>query len=362
VKVALLCPYSLSIPGGVQGQVLGLARALRRAGHEARVLAPCDGPPPAPYVVSVGPSTKVESNGSISPIAPGKDAARRALEALRGFAPDVLHLHEPLVPGPTTSALLGTTIPSVGTFHMAAARRDTFYRWFSKPAIGVAKRITIRTAVSDDARRTAQENLGGSYWVLPNGVDLEPLAGAHPSPAPRPAVLFVGRHEPRKGLGVLLDAWRDLGRDAALWVASDGPETEALRARDVPAVEWLGRLTDGEKASRLRGATIFCAPALHGESFGVVLLEAMAASAAVLASDIPGFRNVARPDLEALLTPPGDAGALRDGLRLLLDDPARRAELVDAGLRRAGDFSMTRLAQRFLPVYEAAIACAPPTR
>jgi phosphatidylinositol alpha-mannosyltransferase len=361
VKVALLCPYSLSIPGGVQGQALGLARALRRAGHEARVLAPCDGPPPEPFVVSVGPSTKVESNGSISPIAPGKDAARRALEALRGFAPDVLHLHEPLVPGPTTTALLGTSIPSVGTFHMAAARRDTFYRWFSKPAIGVAKRITIRTAVSDDARRTAQENLGGSYWVLPNGVDVESYATAAPHPAPRPAVLFVGRHEPRKGLGVLLDAWEGLDRDAVLWVASDGPETAALRARDVAGVEWIGRVTDPAKASRLRGATVFCAPALHGESFGVVLLEAMAASTAVVASDIPGFRNVARPGIEALLAPPGDADALRDTLRTVLDDPARRSELVAQGTRRAAEFSMTRLAERFVPVYEAAVACAPPS-
>jgi phosphatidylinositol alpha-mannosyltransferase len=355
----MICPYSLSIPGGVQGQALGLARALRELGHEARVLAPCDGPPPAPFVMSVGPSTKVESNGSISPIAPGKDAARRTLEALRAFAPDVMHLHEPLVPGPTTSALIGTKIPSVGTFHMAAGRRDSFYRYLRKPATGVAKRLTIRTAVSEDARRTAQESLGGSYWVLPNGVDVVPFAKAQPWPSALPTVLFVGRHEPRKGLGVLLDAWSDLDREAVLWVASDGPDTPMLRARGVGHVEWLGRITDEEKAQRMRGAAVFCAPALQGESFGVVLLEAMAATTAVVASDIPGYRNVARPDVEALMTTPGDADSLRHALRRLLDDPDRRAELAAAGERRTAEFSMTRLAERFVPVYESAVACAP---
>ncbi len=355
----MICPYSLSIPGGVQGQVLGLARALRALGHETRVLGPCDGPPPMPFVMSVGPSTKVESNGSISPIAPGKVAAQRTLEALRSFEPDVMHLHEPLVPGPTTAALLGTKIPSVGTFHMAAERRDSFYRYLHKPASGVAKRITIRTAVSEDARRTAQESLGGSYWVLPNGVDVEPFATADPWPSSAPAVLFVGRHEPRKGLGVLLDAWRDVDRDAVLWVASDGPETAVLRGRGVAGVEWLGRITDAEKARRMRGAAIFCAPAISGESFGVVLLEAMASRAAVVASDIPGYRNVARPDVEALMTVPGDPESLRHALRRLLDDPARRAELADAGEQRTAEFSMVRLAERFVPVYESAIACAP---
>ena len=362
MKIAMICPYSLSIPGGVQGQVLGLARALREIGHEARVLAPCDGPPPTPFVMSVGPSTKVESNGSISPIAPGKVAAQRTLEALRGFEPDVMHLHEPLVPGPTTFALLGTTIPSVGTFHMAADRRDSFYRYLRKPATGVAKRLTIRTAVSEDARRTAQESLGGSYWVLPNGVDVVPFAKADPWPSDVPAVLFVGRHEPRKGLGVLLDAWQGIEREAVLWVASDGPETASLKARKVRHVQWLGRITDDEKARRMRGAEIFCAPAISGESFGVVLLEAMAANTAVVASDIPGYRNVARPDVEALMTAPGDAASLRHALRRLLDDPDRRADLVVAGERRTAEFSMSRLAERYVPVYESAIACAPRER
>lgn len=359
MRVALVCPYSLSIPGGVQGQVMGIARALRKLGHEARVLAPTDGPPPAPFVTSVGPSTNIETNGSISPIAPGKDAARRLLEALRGFRPDVLHLHEPIVPGPPSAALLGTRIPSVGTFHTSADRRDTFYRWLGKPASGVARLITIRTAVSEEARRTAQENLGGSYAVLPNGIDIDPIASAEPYPTTGPTVLFIGRHEPRKGLEVLLDAWERLDSDAVLWVVSDGPQTAALSGRGVARVEWIGRITEAEKARRLRAATVFCAPALGGESFGMVILEAIAASAAVVASDIPGFHNVVRPGVEAVLVPPNDPAALADGLASVLGDPARRAALAAAGRRRAEEFSMARLARRFVPVYEAAVACAP---
>jgi phosphatidylinositol alpha-mannosyltransferase len=225
-----------------------------------------------------------------------------------------------------------------------------------KVAVSAARQLTIRTAVSDDARRMAEQALGGSYIVLPNGVDLELFAKADPVPTTRPAVLFLGRHEPRKGLGVLLDAWVGLDRDAVLWVASDGPETRALRDRRTPNVEWLGRITDAQKAARLKAATIFCAPALGQESFGIVLLEAMAAGTAVLASDIPGYANVARRDQEAVLIEPGDPEALRAGLRRLLDADGLRSDLVEAGEQRVAEFSLTRLAERYIPLYETAVA------
>jgi phosphatidyl-myo-inositol alpha-mannosyltransferase len=357
VRVSLISPYSLSAPGGVQGQVLGLARALRTLGVDARVIGPCDGPPPEPGVTSVGPSVRFVSNGSISPMAQAqKLASERTLEALRSFRPDVVHLHEPLVPGPNSAALLGAEAAKVGTFHAAGADGHPAYRALKKVAVSAARQLTIRTAVSADARRMAEEALGGSYIVLPNGVDLELFAKADPVPSRRPAVLFLGRHEPRKGLGVLLDAWAGLDRDAVLWVASDGPETRALTERRTPNVEWLGRITDRQKADRLKGATIFCAPALGQESFGIVLLEAMAAGTAVLASDIPGYANVARPDKEALLVPPGDSEALRAGLRRMLDADALRGDLIAAGDQRVAEFSLTRLAERYLPLYETAIA------
>jgi phosphatidylinositol alpha-mannosyltransferase len=358
-RVMLVSPYSLSYVGGVQGQVLGLARALRELGVDARVVAPCDGPPPEPGVTVVGGSTRVSSNGSIAPIASGKAVAAHTLEALRVFEPDVVHLHEPLVPGPTQAALLATDVPKVGTFHAAAAEGVPFYKAFRPPLRRWVGRLAIRTAVSDEARRLAAEAFGGEYEVLPNGVEVPPFANAVPWPSPRPAILFVGRHEPRKGLGVLIDAFAGLERDAVLWAAGEGSETAALRDRGIAGVEWLGQISETEKARRLRGATVYCAPSLRGESFGMVLLEAMAAGVPAIASDIPGYRSVARADREALIVPPGDAVALREALRRLLDDAAARARLVEAGRGRADELSMSRLAERFLPIYERAVALAP---
>jgi phosphatidylinositol alpha-mannosyltransferase len=164
----------------------------------------------------------------------------------------------------------------------------------------------------------------------------------------------VGRHEPRKGLAVLLDAFAGLQRDAELWVVGAGPDTEDLRRRGVARVRWLGRVTDAEKADLLGRAAVACFPALDGESFGVVLLEAMAAGAAVVASDIDGYRTVARAGREAVLVPPGDEGALRAAIAALLDDPARRAALVEAGRARADEFSLERLATCFVDIYERA--------
>jgi phosphatidyl-myo-inositol alpha-mannosyltransferase len=355
LRVMLSCPYSLSLFGGVQGQVLGLARALRELGVDARVVAPCDGPPPEPGITTVGPSTRVPSNGSVAPIATGRAVARRTLEALRTFEPDVLHLHEPLSPGPNHAALMGTTIPAVGTFHSARAGRNGWYETFRPGLRPMMRRLAVSTAVSEEARRQVTQTFGGDCEILPNGVDVESLATGPATPSSVPAIVFVGRHEPRKGLAVLLDAFAGLERDAVLWVVGDGPRGAALQALAVPRVEWLGRVSEEEKQARLRGAEIACFPALDGESFGIVLLEGMAAGAAVVASDIDGYRTVSRAEREALLVPPGDAAALRGALRALLDDPVRRKTLVTAGLARADEFSLSTLAQRFVTVYERAM-------
>ena len=363
MRVLLVSPYSLSVFGGVQGQVLDLARSLRELGVDARVVAPCDGPPPERGIVTVGPSTNFSSNGSVAPIASGKSVARRTLEARRVIEPDVIHLHEPLVPGPTQTLLLGADEPLVGTFHASYfGRFNPWYRMLRPPLKRWVSRLAIRTAVSDEAAGLAQLSFDGDYKIVPNGVDVPKFAKATPWPTDRPTILFIGRHEPRKGLGVLLDAFTDLERDAVLWVAGEGPETDALRGRGVRDVEWIGRISEEEKARRLRAATVFCAPALGGESFGIVLLEGMAASTAVVASDIDGFRNVARADRDALLVEPGDAGALRDALRGALDDPSHRAELIASGEQRALEFSMRHVAERFVTLYEAAIERTAVTR
>jgi phosphatidylinositol alpha-mannosyltransferase len=355
LRVALICPYSLSLYGGVQLQVLGLARALRARGVDARILAPTDGPPPEPGVTSIGPTIRFPSNGSIAPITSTKAAASRTLEALRVFEPDVLHLHEPLSPGANHAALVGTTIPAVGTFHASVPGRNGWYEAFRLPLQKMVDRMGVRTAVSAEAQRNIESTFGGACDILPNGVDVPTFAAAPPWATPTPAVCFVGRHERRKGLGVLLRAFAGLDRDAVLWVAGEGPETATLRAQSPGRVEWLGTVSEAEKAQRLRGATAACFPSIDGESFGVVLLEAMAAGAPIVASDLEGYRHVARDGGEAVLVPPDNPDALRAALRRVLDDPDRRDCLVAAGRRRADEFSMGGLAEQFVDRYEQAI-------
>jgi len=355
VRIGLVCPYSLTIPGGVQSQVLGLARALRTLGHAVRVLAPCDGPPPDAGVTPLGNSIPTAANGSVAPLAPDLSAQLRLIRAVRDEDFDVLHLHEPLCPGACMTACLVKPAPLVGTFH--AAGTSASYRW-GRPAVRwLANRLDIRCTVSDDAEELASTFLGGTYERLFNGIELTPYAKATPTPTDRPTILFLGRHEERKGLSVLLDALIDLPSDCRLWVASDGPETVQLQRRTAgdPRIEWLGRISDDEKASRLQGATVYCAPSLRGESFGVVLLEAMAASTPIVASDLPGYRKVARPGRDALLVPPGDAEALARALRLVLSDRRTADALTESGDQRAVEFSMDHLAERYDDLYHRAV-------
>jgi len=361
VRVMLSSPYSLSLFGGVQSQVLGLARSLRARGVDARVIAPCDGPPPEPGITTVGPSTRVPSNGSEAPVATGRAVARRTIDALRTFEPDVVHLHEPFSPGANHAALVGTSIPAVGTFHSARPGRNPWYQTFRSPLRPLLRRLTICTAVSDQAARQVALTFDRECEILPNGVEVERLAVGDTRQTNRPAIFFVGRLEPRKGVAVLLDAFERLDREAELWVAGDGPQREKLARRRVPHVEWLGRIGDDEKGARLRSASIACFPAIDGESFGVVLLEAMAAGSAVVASDIDGYRDVARHGREALLVEPDDPDSLARALRTLLDDDVARKELVAAGRSRADEFAMDRLAERFVDLYERAVAAQPVT-
>jgi len=353
VRVGVICPYSLTIPGGVQGQVLGLGRSLRAMGHQVSVLGPCDGPPPDAGVVPLGKSIPTAANGSVAPIAPDVSAQLRTIRALRDEAFDVLHLHEPLAPGPTLTAILFKNAPTIGTFH--AAGGSAAYRWFKPFVRGLARRLDARCAVSEDARRMAADALGGDYTVLFNGIEVERFAKATPWPSDGPTVFFCGRHEPRKGLSVLLEAMKILPREVRLWVGSDGPDTVLLRAATAgdDRVEWLGRISDGEKAARLRGADVFCCPSVRGESFGVVLLEGMASQTPIVASDLPGYRNVARAGRDALLVAPDDPPALAEALRRVLTDTDLSGALVASAEVRANGFSMDRLAEHYAEMYRA---------
>jgi phosphatidylinositol alpha-mannosyltransferase len=354
MRIGLVCAYSLTRPGGVQGQVLGLGRALRQAGHDVRVLGPCDGAPPDPGVIPLGNSVPIEANGSIAALAPDPACALRTIRALWDEAFDVVHLHEPMAPGPTSTALLIEDAPLIGTFH--AAGTSAAYRYGAPILRRAAKRLAVRVAVSKDARALAAAAMGGRFELLFNGVEVEQFAKATPSPTEGPTIVFVGRHEPRKGLAQLLEAMQVLPADVRLWVIGEGPQTAELKARYAQdhRVSWLGRVGDDEKCARLRAADAYCAPSLGGESFGVVLLEAMAAGTAVVASDLPGYRNAARPGREALLVPPGDVPALVAALGTVLSDQRLADALVDAGEARAAQLSMTNLADRYLDLYDGA--------
>ena len=354
LRIGIVSPYSLTVPGGVQQQVLGLARSLRAKGHEVRVLGPCDGPPPDAFVTPLGNSLPTAVNGSIAPLAPDASAALRTIRALNDEAFDVVHVHEPLVPGPSLTALLVKMAPVVATFHSAG--ESAAYRTFSRQLKWVASRIDIRVAVSKDAVELAQRYIGGDYEVLFNGIELGDYSS--PSTTPREnAIFFIGRHEERKGLSNLLEALAQLPPDVRLWIASDGPQTAELKTRfsSDSRIEWLGRISDSEKISRMSRASVFCAPSLHGESFGVVLLEAMAAGTPVVASNLDGYRNVATDDETALLVETGNVAGLASALARVLADSQLAARLTANGREHAQRFSMDALADRYIEMYERAL-------
>ena len=351
LRIAMVSPYSVSVPGGVQAQVLGLARELRRIGHEVRVLAPCDGPPPEPFVTPLGNSLPTAANGSVAPLAPDPSAALRTIRALNDEAFDIIHLHEPIVPGPTVTALLLKLAPTVGTFH--AAGDSTSYRVLNKTARWAAEHLTTRVAVSDSAKELAHRYLGGEYITLFNGIELQRYQRPHVEREEAPTIFFCGRYEPRKGLEVLLQAMSYLPADVTLWIASDGIGIDDLQntyGAD-SRIKWLGRISEEDKLNRLARCTVFCAPSLRGESFGIVLLEAMAAGAPLVASNISGYNNVASNDVNALLVEPGNPVELAKSIMRTCDEPGLRLTLVEGGYERAADFSMQRLAEQYLSIY-----------
>ena len=373
-----MCPYGLDAPGGVQGQVLGLARALRGEGVDTLVVAPgrpggvgSGGAPGvgsggAPGTVLVGATIPVPANGSVAPLALAPAALARTVWALRRFGPDIVHLHEPLAPGPTWAALAA---PLPGAHRVATLHRsggDGLYRALGPVARAALSRVDAVFAVSEQARSTASAALGRRPCpVVGNGVELDRFSGAAPAPTEAPTILFVGRHEPRKGLAVLLQAVERAGErwPGHLWIVGEGPQTDDLRRRypPRPTRRWLGRVSDEELAGLLAGSQVLCAPSLGGESFGVVLLEAMAARSVVVCSDIPGYAAAAGG--HAILVAAGDADALAAAIGSLAGSlvdgtgPASPAALAAAAAHAEGH-SMTALARRYLDIY-AGLAGAP---
>lgn len=369
LRIGMVCPYSLDVPGGVQSHVVGLAGALEGLGHEVAVLAPAAGDTPVPaFVTPTGRASRVPYNGSVARVSFGPVSYARARRWLARHRFDLLHLHEP-----TTTSLSALTLlaadggPIVVTFHTSTERSRALSA-FGGVIRPLMEKVTARIAVSQPARRVQVEHLGGDAVEIPNGVDVAafadgPLLPGHPRPD---TVGFLGRFdEPRKGMAVLLDA---LGRlaptrpDLRLVVVGPGDRDGLLRAAgagQAGRLEVLGPVDEATKAAALRSVQVFCAPNLGGESFGMVLTEAMAAGAAVLASDLDAFRSVLGPAGAGELFPTGDAGALARALAALLDDPARRAALGAAAVVRAADFGWPAVAAAVERVYRAAVAADP---
>jgi phosphatidylinositol alpha-mannosyltransferase len=301
-------------------------------------------------------SLPTAANGSVAPLAPDPSAALRTIRALNDEAFDIIHLHEPSAPGPTATALLLQLAPTVGTFH--AAGDSSSYRVLNKTARWAADQLSTRVAVSASAKELAYRYLGGEYTILFNGIETDRYQRPEVERSAEPIIFFVGRHEPRKGLEVLLDAMPELPANARLWVASDGEGIDELKVRfqGDSRIEWLGRISEEEKLDRLARCTVFCAPSLRGESFGIVLLEAMAAGAALVASAIDGYINVATNEKDSLLVPPGESRQLAAAINTVLSDSRLRGQLVAEGHVRAKQFSMSLLAEKYVDIYRTLLA------
>ncbi len=360
----MVCPYSLDVPGGVQNHVRDLARVLIARGHDVGVLAPGEVvTTEGGHVETVGRAVPISFNGSVARVAFGPRVAARTRRWLRKGAFDVVHLHEPATPSVSLLALWASGATVVATFHTANARSRALSLANAVLRPSMAK-IAARLAVSESARSTLVQHLGGEAVVIPNGIFSERFRGARPRPewaGPGPTVVFLGRSdEPRKGLAVLLSAFAVVLTShptARLLIAGRG---SAEQARMLPAglrhrVELLGVLSDSERARLLASATVYVAPQLGGESFGIVLIEAMAAGAAVAASDLPAFRAVLQGGRLGELFAVGDPVAAARSITRLLDDAPHRDRVrreASAGVER---YEWSVLAPRIEAVYETVV-------
>jgi phosphatidylinositol alpha-mannosyltransferase len=352
----------------VQTHVRELAGRLLDRGHDVLVLAPIRGRADEPWVHPVGRPVPLRYNRSSAPIDPRPWSLPRVRDALTTFRPDVVHAHEPLTPSTAMWATLAGAAPVVATFHSGATRSRLFD--LAAPALRrVADRVAIRVAVSRAAARFAGSRIGGAYRIVPNGVDVARFATAEPADlGPGTKALFVGRLDARKGFRVAVEAFGRLAEDRPdlqLVVAGDGPERAVIDA--IPTelrsrVRLLGTVPNAELHPIEAACDLYLGPSLGGESFGVVLVEAMAAGLPVVASDIPGYDEVVTDGVEGLLVPPGDPRALAEAAGAVLDDPTRARALAAAGRARAATFDWAVVAGQLEVLYAEAVAAGPPIR
>jgi phosphatidylinositol alpha-mannosyltransferase len=365
VRIGIVSPYSFDVPGGVQNHIVDLAEALITLGHEVSVLAPADEDAELPpYVVAAGRAMPLPYNGSVARIAFGPVSTARVRRWLARGKFDVLHVHEPLTLSLSLLAVLSARGPVVATFHTAMVRSRALAaaQGFLQP---VVEKITARIAVSELARKVQVEHIGGGAVEIPNGVAVAKFATAQPLPGwpgEGGTLGFLGRFtESRKGFELLRTAFVTLARQRpALRLLVAGPGDRGDLYDDIPPdlhprVEFLGLVSEADKARMLRSVDIYVAPNTGGESFGMILTEAMAAGATIAASDLDAFRRVLDGGRAGALFPTGDTEALTAVLAELLDDPQRRALLAECAREAVEAFDWPSVANRVLEVYATAI-------
>jgi phosphatidylinositol alpha-mannosyltransferase len=370
MKIALVSPYDFAYPGGVAEHVRHLASEFRKLGHEVHILAPSSASPSSvptePFLHRIGRVVPIPANGSVARIELSLRAYPQVKRLLREHEFDIIHLHEPLMPALPPTVLRHSKATNVGTFH--AFHRSNFAYFYAKlVAQPLFNKLHGLIAVSNPARDFVAEYFPGDYRIIPNGVDFERFAKPV-EVIPRFAdgrlnVLFVGRLEKRKGLKHLLRAWgyvRGQFKDARLIVVGEGRPRKGYeryaRSRGWDEVVFAGYVSDDELVRYFHSSHVFCAPSTGQESFGIVLLEAMAAGRPIVASRIPGYQEVLANDVEGILVEPKNHGELATALARLLANPTERRRMGNAGLRKARRYRWDKIAEQVLEFYEVVLA------
>jgi len=366
VKIGIVSPYAYPRPGGANAHIRETYSRLTELGHDVRIItAPWGDDPPAKDVIQIGRAMAIPFNGSIGRVTLSVRLEYLISRMLDRERFDIIHHHEPFVPFLSFQILDSARCPHVATFH--AFGGFSFSYWAGRIALDrYMGKLDERIAVSSAARHFVSTYFPGDYRIIPNGVDVEFYANAKPFPEFQDGkvnFLFVGRVEPRKGAMYLMKAYAQIKErhpNTRLIVAGRGPEIGDLRRfgreRELADVFFAGRVSDEDKARFYKTADVFVAPSTGQESFGIVLLEAMAAGRAVVASDIHGYKRVVQRNVSGLLVEPKDPDALAEALERLIVDPGLRRSLGDAGAKRAPEYDWHHVTKQLVEVYEEVIA------
>jgi len=363
MRIGIVCPYAWDIPGGVSAHVHDLAIALNRLGHEVSVLAPAENDEALPsFVQSSGKPRAVRYNGSVARLSFGPVTALRVSKWIEEGQFDVLHVHEPLAPSISVLACWSAKGPIVATWHSSMDRSRVLLS-LVKLARTAMEKISARIAVSDAALTTLREHIGGDALIIPNGVDISSFDNAKPLegwPGDGKALVFLGRvDEPRKGLEILINAYpaiRAKNPNIRLLIAGPGDCSElvsTLSTENAASVTQLGMIDDDQKATVLASGSLYIAPNTGGESFGIVLLEAMATGTPVVASNLAAFSRVLREGHAGMMFNNDDSSSLAAAVNKLLQDESAQQKLTAAGHARAAQFDWSIVAHQIIEVYES---------